>query len=334
MQKRYYGAVTCAIGATIVLLVLRLNGASVAALCVAAVAAVATFLLCGIKPRESRSVTGGLATVTAALTAVTGMALAVSALTDGLDLLKGIYPYPQPLTLTVMSKILLFLLIGGGIGGGAVLAVIGVRWFFNRTVDRTQFVGVALLPVVWMWARLIWYMTSFTSAINRFRSLNEVALLLFEMLFLLVFARYVSGVEEKTPRFAVPIALCTGILGVSACVTRVASLVMQNTEVFDATSLIAAPDFAVALLAAAWAVGQLFGEGEAVPPLPEEEEEAAEEDSVEEQPENEEEPSFLLNEDDLAESEESEEDDEVVPEEKRKPLELEEIINEILNGER
>ena len=195
MASRYKALSAVAVCATAVSIVLRLKGAVAAPLWVVLVSVAAVFLLCGFKPREARSAEGNTAVAMALFAAVTGVAMAVASLTDGLDLLNGIYPYPQPLPLTAINQILLFAMLLGGIGGGVFFAATGVKWFFDRRVSRVKFSGAALLPVLWMWARLFWYMTSFTSAVNRFRNINEVAMMLFEMLFFMVLARYVSGIE-------------------------------------------------------------------------------------------------------------------------------------------
>lgn len=329
MQLRYRFAAVVAVGAAVLLAVLRLgNERYAASLCVAVVAAALLFLLCGTKPFEQRAVFGNTGLATAAAAALTGTVLIVSAVSDVVDLSAGMCPYPQPVTLTAINQLLLFVMIGGGVSSGLFFVFTGIRWFTDRGTSRGLFSGAALLPVLWIWARLIWYMTSFASAANRFRSLPEVAMLLFEMLFLFVFARYVSGVEEKTPRFVVPVALCTVLFGVAACITRFASLVGQNADRFADTALITAPDIGITVLAAVWVAGQLFGEGEVAPPLSLE----AEEEPVSDEPQGEvAEESFVLDETSF-DGVETEEEEEEVLEGERRPLELEDIINDIISG--
>ncbi len=331
MQLRYRAACITAGCAAVLLTVLRLigGGAYTAALCAAVIAVAVLFFVCGVKPRESLAVSGTPALLAAAAAALTGTALVVSALGDALDLMDGVYPYPQPVTVTALNEILLFVMIVGGLVGGVFCVLTAVRWFSDRQTGRGQLGGIALFPVVWTWGRLIWYMTSFASAVNRFRSLVEVGMLLFEMLFLLVLARYVSGVEEQTPRFAVPIALCTAMLGLTACLTRFIALVAQDAALFSATALVSAPDIGITLLATAWVGGQLFGGGTVAPPLPTEEEP---EETPAEEPEEEESVPFLLGEEILAAPDPEGDDEDVIPDEERRPLELEDIINEIING--
>ena len=335
MTLRNKTVAALAVGVAALSAILRLKGSAEAPLWVALVSVAAVFLLCGFKPREARSAEGRTAVAMALFAAVTGVAMVVATANDGLDLLKGIYPYPQPLAVTAINQILLFAMLAGGLGGGVFFTITGIRWFFDRQVSRVKFSGAALLPVAWMWARLFWYMTSFTSAVNRFRNINEVAMMLFEMLFFMVLARYVSGIEEGASRFAVPVAVCTAMLGVSACVVRFVALASKNTALFGATELIAAPDFMVALLAGVWAFNQLFGKGEA---LPEVTEQSLEEEQPEELPaeaEEEAEP-FIINEEDLTLLDEEENDEETVEETagERKPLELEDILNELMNENR
>ena len=334
MTLRNKAVTALAVCAAVLSAVLRLKGNAAAPLLVALVSVAAVFLLCGFKPREARSAEGRTAVAMALFAAVTGVAMVVATVTDGLDLLKGIYPYPQPLAVTAINQLLLFAMLLGGFGGGVFFAVTGVRWFFDRQVSRVKFSGAALLPVAWMWARLFWYMTSFTSAVNRFRNINEVAMMLFEMLFFMVLARYVSGIEDGASRFAVPVAVCTAMLGVSACVVRFIALASKNAALFGATELIAAPDFMVALLAGAWAFNQLFGKGEA---LPEVTEESLEEEQLEElaaQAAEEEAEPFVINEDDFTLLDEKEDETPEEATEERKPLELEDILNDLMNENR
>lgn len=325
MQLRYRTACITAVCTAALLTVLRLlgGGSYTAALFVAVIAVAALFVLCGNKPREQFSVSGTPAKVTAAIAALAGVALLICTFREGLQLAAGAYPYPAPVDTGFMHPVFLAVRLVGGVVGGVFLILIAVRWFTGGCTDRGRFGVLALFPVVWLWGRLFWYLFSFASAVNRFRSLVEVGLLLFEMLFLLAFARYTSGIEEEKPRTVIPVALCTVMLGLAACVTRAIALVTQNASLFSATELILAPDFAFVLLAAAWAYGQLFCEGTVAPPLPDEPPEEPVAEEAEEEP-------YLLDEDALRVADEEAEEEPASTEERR-PLELEDIINEIIN---
>ncbi len=319
MQQRYKAASGVAAAATIVLTTLRLAGAYHAAvLLLSAVATAALFFLGGVSRRKMKPVKGTAAVMLAAASLLVGTSLIVYAVGTVARLGQGIYPYPQPVTVTVISRLLAFILPAGALAGGVFFLVVSVRWGKTRQVERRVAGEIALTPVIWSWARLMWYMASFTSAVNRFRSLPEVAVLVLEMLFLLQFARYASGVEEKQPRFAVAIALSTAMLGLTVCFTRFGAYLMQDETLFSAGALLTAPDLGLALLAAAFAVGQMFGrEAEAVAKVREQEPPPAEE------------PAAVS----AGEAPVFEESNEPLEESGHKPLELEDIINEIINRE-
>lgn len=293
------------------------SGGYVVTLCAAAV--VALFVLCGKQRRDLVSTGGVPGFLLAGVATLCGVTLTVSSVWDATDwLFRGEYPYPQPFTITVMAQLLMAVWVASGIAGGVFLVMVALRWLRNEQTDRNGNAAAALLPVVWTWARLLWYMTSFSSAVNRFRSLPEVAVFVFEMLFLLGFARYVSGVEEQPPRFAVPVALSTAVLGLAVCFTRLGTWLGKDT------APVGAPDWGIALLAAAFAVSQLFPA-----PLPEDLPMIDEEDE-DVPPEG-----VLLDEEfwaaDTSFSDEEKEFDELSDEERR-PLELEDVINGVITG--
>ena len=302
------------------------SGLYAATLCVIGVALAALFFLCGARQRPLTTVAGLPARLIAGVAAWVGASLVIHAVGDFWDLRNGIYPYPHPATVTTLNRVMAAVMVLGALLGGIFFLVTAVRWFVNRRTDRASFGILALCPVVWIWARLLWYITSFVSAVNRYRSIAETALLLFEMLFLLAFARYVSGVEEKTPRFAVSVALCTAMLGFVACGTRSGAYIVQDAALFSGTAPVLAPDLAIAVLAGIFAGQQMFA-----PPLsaPDEDEAAdGEETAGVVADEGEDGAQFLLDVDVLPEDDE---DEDALPEKERRPLELEEVINWIMN---
>ena len=304
------------------------SGLYAATQCVLVVALAALFFLCGAKRRSLTTAAGLPALLTAGASAWVGASLVIHALGDFLDFCKGVYPYPQPVTVTGLNRMVAMVMILGAALGGVFFLFTAVRWFINRRTDRASFGILALCPVVWTWARLLWYITSFASAVNRYRSVAETVLLLFEMLFLLAFARYASGVEEKTPRFVIPIALCTAMLGLVACFTRFGAYAAQDAVLFSGTALVVAPDLAIAVLAAVFAGQQMFATPLSEPESPEDADEA---EGVEEE-EQEAVAEFLLDVNALT-SDPDDDDESALPDEERHPLELEDIINRMINGE-
>lgn len=334
MQLRYRVACLVTVATAVLISCLRLLGGALytSGLWVSLMAVVSVFLLCGFKPRAPLAVNGIFAIVTAAGAMLAGVSLLVSTLGIAVDLLDKKYPYPQPLEITAVNQLLLFLMIVGGLVGGLFFVLTGVRWLGDRKTDRRMFGGVALFPVLWSWTRLIWYMFSFASAVNRFTGLIELAMLVCEMLFMMSFARYVSGVEEITPRFSLSVALCAVLFGATAATTHIVAFLRQDAALFGTTALFSAPDIGVTVLALTWVVSQVFGKGKKAEPLPMPEEEIPVEEKIELSDEKEEEEvPFILGDNDFFVPEEEQEEEEV-PAEERRPLELEDIINEILSG--
>ncbi len=299
------------------------SGGYAVVLCAAVAAVLALFVLCG-KQRRELVLTGGVpCSLLAGAAMVCGVALAVFSAENAMGwLLRGEHPYPQPSTVTVITQLVTAVLAASGIAGGVFLVTVAQRWLREGQTNRHANAAAALLPVVWTWARLLWYMTSFTSAVNRFRSVLEVAVLVLEMLFLLAFARYVSGVEEQPPRFTVSVALSTAVLGLIVCFTRLGAWLGQNAALFADTAPVTVADWGVALLAAAFAVSQLFPA-----PLPEELP-ITDEDDEDILPEG-----VLLHEEfwlaDTPPADEEEEYEELSDEERR-PMELEDVINSMI----
>ncbi len=337
-QKQVAGIVTVA--ATVLLTVLRLcfppqgsglHGNYIVTVCAAAAALLVIYLLCGKQRCATQFVSSVSAKALAGAMVFFGVSLCFTSLGDLIDLRRGIYPYPQPLTVSTAGTVLVWLGALSALLGGCFLIYTAIRWYLQGYTARVPYGALSLLPVVWTWVRILWYMTSFASAANRFRSLFEIAMLLFEMLFLFAFARHIAGMEENAPRFVLPTALSAAMLGVTVCVTRFAAYLMQDAELFGNTALLTAPDLFAAVLAGVFAVTQLAGrfhrfeeptaaeEEKTAPPAPETEEE---------------EPAFLFSETDLTEESVEEEEAASTPEPERKPLELEDIINEIINGTR
>ncbi len=335
MRLRYGVACTVAAVIGVTLTVMRVtwaptdpvkSGLYTLTLCLLGLALIALFLLCGVRRRALTVSEGRSSVIVAAAAAWAGAALVIHGGDVVIKLCRGEHPYPKPLTPTTLNTILELLMIAGALLGGVFLLITAVRWFYHRRTDRASSGRLALCPEVWLWARLLWYITSFASAINRFQSVVETVLLLFEMLFLLAFARYASGVEDKAPRFAIPVALGTALLGFVSCFTRFGAYLLQDSGLFSGTALLVAPDLAIAVLAAVFSAQQMF----AVPlPASDTEEEGVGDDG-EDAAEDEDAAEFLLDVDALAMDNEDEDED-ALSEEERHPLDIEEIIDQIIN---
>lgn len=167
-------------------------------------------------------------------------------------------PFPAQVFPTAVDAVLLYALVITGAVGGLFFLLTGVRWLFRRRTVRGIHRVMALAPVLWVWVRVIRFELSFVSSLNLHRSVYELLMLVFEMIFLLWFARFVSGVEEETPRGFVGVALITGVLTAMACLTRLGMALLQNEAAFEACGLTAAADLGICVLAFSAAFGRVF----------------------------------------------------------------------------
>lgn len=286
VQKNYQKACFVTLGATAILTVWRIAVTPQAAqgsvlyhlLPVFTVVAVLALLLwCGLKKEPLYAVKGNGAVGITAATFIAGALLTgYSLVVAGRWFLERKMPYPQKSIPTQMDALFLVGLMICGLAGGVFLIYLSAQWWKNRRVERGGFPWLALIPVFWSWFRLLRYETSHVSAIATFCSLPDVAVLVAEMLFLLAFARFVSGVEEKPPRFFVGISLSTGMLCTMGVLTGIARLFLQKTIAVSEGALIIVPDIGFALLAFSMAFGQAFFKEENSLPTAEEQPEAAE----------------------------------------------------------
>ncbi|MBO5929199.1 MAG: hypothetical protein J6Q42_04190 [Clostridia bacterium] len=294
MQKKYQKACWATLGATAILTVWRIAVTPQAAqgsvlhclLPVFTVGAVLALLLwCGLKKEPLHAMKGLAATGVTATTFISGVLLTgFSVFVAERWFVKREMPYPQKAIATGTDKLFIVGLIVCGLVGGVFLIYLSVQWWKKRRVERGGFPLLVLTPVLWSWFRLLRYETSHVSAIATFCSLPDVAVLVVEMLFLLAFARFVSGVEEKPPRFFVGTSLSTGMLCTMGVLTGIARLFLQKTIAVSEGALIIVPDIGFALLAFSMAFGQAFSKEENSLPTAEEQPEAAEPNRESEKP--------------------------------------------------
>lgn len=335
MQKRYRIACGVAAAALPMLAVLRaialprvvagITGGvlnTVLLLLTAAVLA-ALLILCSGKQETARLITGRTVKTVVAGMLFTGIAMLVSSLSVlNAWNTEGVLPYPSKAVVTQTDTVLLYALVALGCAGGAFFVLAAWQWFKKGSTDRGFLRVLALAPVAWIWVRIARFEISYVSSMSVYRGVYDLLMLVFEMLFFLWFARFVSGVEEGMPRFLIGSSLCVGVLAAAACVTRVVMVLARNEAAFESCGLVNAADLGVAVLALSFAFGQVFcsqpqPQEEAVPARNEEEEDGFA-DAREVQ--------HLLE----AEMPRDDEDDFDEPNEPRRPLELEDLINDIV----
>ncbi len=218
-------------------------------------------LFCRLTPTPATTVIGTPATAAAIAAAVTGAAFVVFAFVSAVNwVVFNVTPYPSKVLLGTPDKVFLLLLIASATAAGIFFLMLAIRWFRTRTTHRYVLSLAAVLPTVWVWFRLIRYVTSYASLVGLFHDLYDVVMILFEAVFFYLFARYLAGEEQTTSRFFVGVSLCTGVLCAVGCFTQVALYILQDKTSFETCALIVAPDFGVAALSFTMAFAQLFGD--------------------------------------------------------------------------
>lgn len=220
------------------------------------VALVVMGCLCGPDRRE---ITGRPALALGVSLLVAGVALAagealplldtVPTMWDALSLLSYV-DVKEANLLPILLELLQSL---AGLAGGGALVLLGMRLFSEGGVRRGIAQWSALLPVLWMWLRLINYEMSYSSMVRLEDSFFGFVMLLMEMWFLFKLARYVAGVG-RTPMGGLLACSCgTALFALTAPVVRLCMYLLQDFASYEA-SLATVSDFAVGLLAAAVAL--------------------------------------------------------------------------------
>lgn len=160
-----------------------------------------------------------------------------------------VMPYPAKSAIDSFDVLLVYVFILSGFVAGGFFLLTAWRWWTDKQTTRGMLAIPALAPVLWSWVRLIRYITSYVSAQGLFRNIFDLSMMLFEMLFLLFFARYISRVGEKPSCFFFSVALCAGVLCAVSCITQTALFAVQNEIAFGTCALVVSPDFGIAVLA-------------------------------------------------------------------------------------
>lgn len=164
--------------------------------------------------------------------------------------LLGKTPPPNAQILNNADKITLYLTFAFGLLGGLWLVILGCQWLRRQTLGNLARAG-ALLPVLWIWCRLARYELSYASAANIKRSFYDFFMLLFLMLFLLAFARWVADVAPPSAKTMRALSAIAAMAGISSPLTRLGMQILGDTEAFNASQLAGITDLAIGVLALA-----------------------------------------------------------------------------------
>lgn len=186
---------------------------------------------------------------------------------------QGEWPFPAPSSATPLSYVFFILLCVFALLGGAFFVMQGIAWTRGRPLGGWLPL-LALAPLFWSWIRICRYEMSYCSSLYVFRHWYDLAALLFQAIFFLLLARFVTGC--RSPRFLCGVSLTTGVLLTVACITRVAMALFGEQAAFADSALLAAPDLGVALMA--------FGVAKTYTPSAQEEAAMQEDPSMPEEP--------------------------------------------------
>lgn len=176
-------------------------------------------------------------------------------------------PPPNERIIGKLDGIALFLTLLFGIIGGAFFIRVGLQWIADSASRSGVYRLWALAPVAWIWMRLARYEMSYASAVDVSESFYDFVMLIFTLLFLFSFARFVSGIGEKPPRMLLFFSLSTAFFSISGTVTRFVMYLIGSNDAYRASELAGFSDFAVGLFALCLACSQVIAAPRARMPI-------------------------------------------------------------------
>lgn len=228
---------------------------------------------------ERRELGGYPARVTAVLTALTGVTLAVTEVLnvgDSLASLRMASATEQPAFIPALAV----LQNAFGVLGGAALVWMGLRLLLEGASRRGIAQWSALVPVIWMWLRLVNYEVSYASMIRLKDSFFGLGMMILELLFLFKLARYTAGVGKLPNGQMVAYSMATAVFALSAPATRWIMYLQGDAEAYAAHQLAGPVDFAIGLLALVFGLTLVLAALKDQPEKSDESEESVEEPSA------------------------------------------------------
>ena len=173
-------------------------------------------------------------------------------------------PPPNDQVISSLDAGALFLTLVFGILGGAFLVWLGVVLAEGRAFRTSRMALAALAPVAWGWFRLVRYELSYASAVQVSQSFYDFVMLIFTLLFLFAFARYISGTGERKPpekrhRLLLIYALCTAVMSLSGPLTNLALYITGTITADNFSWLAGIQDFGIGAFALCTALTLVFG---------------------------------------------------------------------------
>lgn len=202
-----------------------------------------------------------------------GSVMVIVSLLDGwLWMTYGLTPPPNERVISGLDSLSLQWTLIFGVLAGLFFVWLGFV-LLGGTVKPSVALSVgALAPVAWIWVRLVRFEVSYASATQVQQSFYDVLMLIFTMLFLFSFARYVSRVGQRSPRMTLLYALGALLFSASGYLSQAALYTVGETAAYNASKMAGITDLFVGIFAlcAAWTMvyGRTTGD-EPPAPLPE-----------------------------------------------------------------
>ncbi len=238
---------------------------AVIALLAAAFAAVFVLVLAGKgRQPQPRELSAHARLPMAISSLLAGGVLATASLYDGwVWLCYQRTPPPNDSVISSLDGGALFLTLIFGILGGIFLLWLGISLAGGGVRRTSRMALAALAPVAWIWFRLVRYELSYASAVQVSQSFYDFVMLIFTMLFLFSFARYITGTGEQKPlekshRMLVVYALCTVIMSLSGPVTSFVLYVSGRMAAYNAGSMAGITDLCMGIFALCTALTLVF----------------------------------------------------------------------------
>lgn len=146
-----------------------------------------------------------------------------------------------------------------GVLSAFALVALSLRLLSEGASRRGIAQWIMLLPVLWMWFRVVNYEMSYNSLVRVEDAFFGFTMLILELLFLFKFARYIAGVGLVRTGFMLFYALSTAVFALSSLAVQVIFFYKNDGMSLNAYGIATVADLAIALLAAAFAVALLFG---------------------------------------------------------------------------
>lgn len=218
-------------------------------------------------PAQRVPVQGKLLLPTAVMGLLAGSVMVITSLWDAFMWWRyGETPPPNVQVISGIDGLTLLFTLVFGVLGGIFLVRLSLLWLSDNRSRSGVMQVWALAPVGWIWMRLARYEVSYASAVSVSESFYDFVMLVFLLLFLFAFARYVSGVGTGSPRLFLFFAAVAAMCCISGALTRVFLYMTGEGEASHVSELAGASDALLGIFALLLVFGQAYSSKPSAPP--------------------------------------------------------------------